>query len=81
MIIKDFNKYDEVFSYIMERVTDDIVLRDMPRVMAKAYANKIYHTYPETIMADWAKFQGMSDIDIYEYEKARAFSRIDVAVA
>lgn len=81
MVIKDFAEYDEIMLYIAERAAEDIVLRNMNRALAKAYAEQIYHTYPEAVMADWAKFQGMSDTDIYEYERARAFNRLTVKVA
>lgn len=81
MIIKSFTEYDEIMEYITERVSEDIVLRDLSRVLAKAYAEETYPTYPEAIMADWAKFQGMSNEDIYEYERARAFNRLIVGVA
>lgn len=81
MVIKNFDQYDEIIEYITERVSEDIVLRDLSRVLAKAYAEATYPAYPEAIMADWSKFQGMSNEDIYEYERARAFNRLIVGVA
>ena len=72
-------KYDEVMAYVMENVAEDIVLRNMNRVLASAYAKQTYPMYPEVIMADWARFQGMTDEDIFEYEKARAFNRLTKA--